>query len=123
MKILLIDDNKDVAEMLAKYLRLSGHDCSVSNDGRNGLNMIMNTKFDAVLLDLAMPEFSGKDVVDNLAEKNKIKDQPIILFTASSITNEEITELINKGAHSCLRKPIDPDVLIDYLNELKIKAS
>lgn len=105
--------------MLAKYLKSSSHEVSVSNDGRNGLNMIINNKFDVVLLDLAMPEFSGTDIIESLAKENKIKNQKIILFTASSKPEDEISELIKKGAHSCLKKPIDPDELLNYLEGLK----
>jgi len=119
LHILLVDDNKEITTMLAKYLKSSGHEVSVANDGRNGLNMIMNNKFDVVLLDIAMPEFSGKDVLESLEKENKIKNQKIILFTASSKSDEEISELIKKGAHSCLKKPIDPDELLNYLEGLK----
>jgi len=119
LHILLVDDNKEITTMLAKYLKSSGHEVSVSNDGRNGLNMIMNNKFDVVLLDLAMPEFSGTDVIESLTKENKIKNQKIILFTASSKSKEDISELIKKGAHSCLKKPIDPDELLNYLEGLK----
>ena len=119
LHILLIDDNKEITTMLAKYLKSSSHEVSVSNDGRNGLNMIINNKFDVVLLDLAMPEFSGTDIIESLAKENKIKNQKIILFTASSKPEDEISELIKKGAHSCLKKPIDPDELLNYLEGLK----
>lgn len=119
MKILLIDDNKDITEMLSKYLKLAGHDCLTANDGRNGLTIMLNQKFDAVLLDLAMPEFSGKDVIKSLEKKGKVTDQKIIIFTASSANEQELDELMQKGIHSCLKKPIDPDELISYLTNLK----
>ena len=118
MKVLIVDDNRDIADMLSKYLSLNNFDCSVSYNGRNGLSMIENQKFDVVLLDLAMPEFSGTDIINALARKNKIKDQTIIVLTASSKSEQEIDELIGKGIHSCLKKPIDPDYLVDYLKNL-----
>ena len=121
MKILLIDDNKDITELLSKYLRLSNHECHTSNDARNGLNMIENQKYDAVLLDLAMPDFSGVDVIHVLVEKNKIRNQRIIIFTASSKPNNDLDELIKMGVHSCLNKPMDPDELISYLENLEVK--
>jgi DNA-binding response OmpR family regulator len=60
-KILLIDDNESITEMMAKYVAGKGHDCTVANDGRNGLTLIEQEKFDIILLDLAMPEFTGVD--------------------------------------------------------------
>lgn len=108
----MIDDNVEITNMMSKFLRLNGHDCTVSNDGRNGLVLIENQKFDVVLLDIAMPEFTGYDVVEQLSNNGKLKENKIILFTASSVSNDKINEMINKGVHSCLRKPIGLDELL-----------
>lgn len=119
MKILIIDDNKDITEMLCKFFTAKDHECTLSNDGKNGLTMIENQKFDVVLLDLAIPDFSGKKIIDSLHKNGKIKNQKIVLFTASPTSQKEIDDMIEKGAHSHIKKPIDPDVLIDYLSTLK----
>lgn len=121
MKILTVDDNQDITDMLSKYLNMSGHDCTTSNDGRNALSMIESGNYDVVLLDLSMPDFSGIDVIDSLAEKNKISEQKIVVFTASSVSRSEIDKLVKKGAHSCLKKPIDPDELVKYVEDLNDK--
>lgn len=112
LKILMIDDNVEITNMMSKFLKLSGHDCTVSNDARNGLALIENQKFDTILLDVAMPEFSGYDVVEHLSKNDKLKENKIILFTASSVSNDKIDEMIKKGVHSCLRKPIGLDELL-----------
>jgi two-component system, OmpR family, response regulator len=112
MKILLVDDNQDITTMMHKYLTIKGHDCTVSNDGRNGLTLIEQQNFDVVLLDLAMPEFTGIDIVDNLYNSGKIKEKKIILFTASSVKDDEIKNLMKKGVHSCLKKPVKLDLLM-----------
>ena len=112
MQILLIDDNESITEMMSKYLTGKGHDCTVSNDGRNGLTLIEQRKFDAILLDLAMPDFTGIEVIEHLYKNGKINEHKIILFTASSVTDEEIQRLIKMGAHSCLKKPVKLDVLL-----------
>lgn len=125
MNILIIDDNTDITDMLSKYLKINGYNCDTSNDGRNALSAIESGSHDVILLDLSMPDFSGVDIINNLAEKNKISDKKIVLFTASSVTENETEDLIKKGAHSCLKKPIDPDELIKYLenlNEPKLKS-
>ena len=107
MKILIVDDNKTITEMLTKFLTVKGYDCVSSNDGRNGVNLMKKEKYDTVFLDMSMPDFGGKDVIDALEKENLLKDQRIIIFTASSISNEEIDELIKKdGVDSCLRKPV-----------------
>ena len=111
MKVLVVDDNEKITKMLSKWLTSKGHQCTVSNDGRNGLTMIMEQKFDTVFLDLSMPEFSGYDVIDSLEKAGKLKDQKIVLFTASTTTDSVIQKLIQKGVNSCLHKPVDLDVL------------
>ncbi|NIP62167.1 MAG: response regulator [Nitrosopumilaceae archaeon] len=118
---MIIDDNPDITEMITKYLKMSGHSCEFANDGRNGLNMIKSKKYDVVLLDLAMPGFSGTDVIDVLVKEGTIREQKVVIFTASSKPNEELDELTQKGVHSCLKKPIDPDSLVLYLESLNEK--
>ena len=115
MKILLIDDNETITEMMSKYLTAKGHQCSVANDGRTGLTLITEKKFDVILLDLAMPDFTGVDVIEHLQKNGKIKENKIILFTASSVTDAEIDALIKKGAHSCLKKPVKLAVLLQVI--------
>lgn len=119
MKILHIDDNHDITKMFSKYFKLKGHDVSVVNDGQNGLQMIENGKFDVILLDLAMPNFSGRDIVDHLYRNGTIHQYKIVALTASSVSDDDKIELKKKGTHSILRKPIDPDELLNYLEAVK----
>ena len=115
-KILIVDDNKEIADMLSKYLTLKDFEVSVANDGRNGLNLIQNNNFDTILLDLSMPDFSGMDVIDALEKDGKLKDNKIVLFTASSITNELLDQLLKKeGIHACVKKPVKLAELIQVI--------
>ena len=119
MKILIIDDNKDITKMFSKYMTIKGHSCSVVNDGRSGLNLIEKKIFDAIILDLAMPEFSGSDIIDALYESGKIKNVNIVTLTASSISDEVESTLKSKGVRLCLKKPIDPDVLLGHIQQFE----
>jgi len=123
LKILGIDDNIDINKLLSTVAKADGHDFRWVDNGRDGLKCIREEKFDAVLLDLAMPGFSGDEVIDSLVKENIIKKQPIILFTASSKTDEEIHELIKKGAHSCIRKPTNIQDLLKKLREISAEKS
>lgn len=119
MKILMIDDNEDITTAFSKYFIYKGHDCSVCNVGQNGLSMIENNSFDIILMDLAMPDFSGSDIVKSLYDRNLINDKLIIALTASSISDEAKDDLKKRGIHSILKKPIDPDELLDYIGKIK----
>ena len=119
MKILGIDDNEDLLSLCEIALSSEGHEYTGINNAREGLQAIRDKKFDVVLLDLAMPEFSGSDVIDALVKEGIIKKQKVIIFTASSATEDEYGPLLEKGAHSVLKKPIDPDDLAKFVHKLE----
>ncbi len=118
MKILGIDDNEDLLSLCEIALSSEGHEYTGINNSREGLQAIKDKKFDAVLLDLAMPDFSGTDVIDALVKEGIMNKQKVIIFTASSATEEEYGPLLEKGAHSILKKPLDIDVLIETLKKI-----
>ena len=118
MKVLGIDDNEDINKYLKSVAQSEGHTFVQVNNGVDGLTKIRNEDFDLVLLDIAMPDFSGKDVLDALAKDGLIKKQPIVLFTASSISDNEINEMISMGVHSCIRKPAPVDTILDTLEKI-----
>jgi len=118
MKVLGIDDNSDINMLLGTVLTASGHEFTSVTDGREGVKLIKQHPYDVVLLDLAMPEFSGFDVLDSLKKEGLIANQKIILLTASSITDEEISELLKTGVRSYLRKPLDIDVFVEKIQQV-----
>jgi len=118
MKILAIDDNKSITSMLEQMLDLEDHKVVVANDGRNGLTLIENDNFGAIILDLSMPEFSGLDVIDSLEKSGKINQVKIIVMTASIISDDELDGLKKRGVYACLKKPVEPDVLISLLQNI-----
>ncbi len=122
MKIHIIDDNVDITTMLSKYFVLRGHSCSVSNGGHNGLNMIIANPYDVILLDLAMPEFSGMDIVEELYRTGKIQKLNVVALTASSVSTEKEEHLKKRGVKAVLKKPIDPDTLLEHLQQFDRKV-
>ncbi len=117
LEILIIDDNEQITKMLTTFLELKEHKCTVANDGKEGLSIIKEGKHDVVLLDLAMPEFDGYSVIKDLEENNMLKEQKIIVFTASTITQEELDVLVDSGVSSYILKPIDIDLLLSKIIE------
>ena len=119
MNILAIDDNEDILKLLDTVITGEGHDFTQVGNGKEGIKLIEEQNFDAILLDLAMPEFSGLDVVESLKKSNKLKDQKIILFTASSATDKDISKLLqNEGVSSCIRKPVRVNSLMRKIEEI-----
>jgi two-component system OmpR family response regulator len=120
MKILGIDDNLDINELLSVALKGSGHEFSSVQSGKEGLEKLRQNSYDLVLLDMAMPEFSGIDVIDSLKRDGLMKKQKIVLFTASSITDEEMAELLKKGVSAFIKKPIEIDALLEKIDALSV---
>ena len=117
LEILIIDDNEQITKMLTTFLELKKHKCTIANDGKEGLDLIKENRHDVILLDLAMPEFDGYSVIKDLEENNALKDHKIIVFTASTITQDELDQLVTRGVTSYILKPIDIDILLSKLVE------
>jgi len=73
MKILGIDDNEDLLNLCETVLTSDGHEFTGINNGKEGLKAIRDKKFDVVLLDISMPDFSGVDVMNALVEEGIMK--------------------------------------------------
>ena len=117
LKILIIDDNEQITKMLSTFLDLKEQECTVANDGKEGLDIIKENRHDVVLLDLAMPEFDGYAVIKDLEDNNMLKNHKIIVFTASTITQEDLDGLVERGVKSYILKPIDIDILLSKIIE------
>ena len=115
MKVCIIDDNTSITGMFSKLLKMEGHEVVIANGGRAGLALLENDQYDATILDISMPEFSGIDVVDALNESGRIKEQKIVVLTASSVSNEELDKLKGRGVREVLKKPLQLDSLVATL--------
>ena len=111
MKILLVDDNKSITKVISQYLIIQGYQCTVSNEGKTGLILINSEKFDVILLDLAMPDFTGFDILDSLEASGLLKKLKIIILTAAELSENDITKLLKRGVNKVLKKPISLDAL------------
>ena len=120
MKILHIEDNENISEPIGMFLESHGHEYETTSDGKNGLQLIRKNGYDVVLLDLAMPNFSGYDVISALESDGSLGKEKIVILTASVITGEEMKELREMGVHSSLGKPI---IHSDLLTKLKLIES
>jgi DNA-binding response OmpR family regulator len=104
MRVLVIDDSKDVTEVVRYYCESKQIECLTANSAVEGLAFINNTKFDLVLLDMAMPEVTGLDVIKHLKMKKLLKTMPIVIFTASS-DPKLLSEVARLGVTERLKKP------------------
>jgi DNA-binding response OmpR family regulator len=116
MKVLVVDDNQDITDLLSRFLNAKGFETVVTNDPRNGLNLLREEKYDVVLLDISMPEVSGIDIIQKLEKDKVLKEQKIVIFSANAFTDSQINDLLKmEGIHDCLKKPIALNKLLTVI--------
>jgi DNA-binding response OmpR family regulator len=121
MKLLVIDDNKDLTEAIYETLDSPEIECKIINDGKTGLDEILNErgKYNLILLDIAMPDFSGMDILLKLKNEDMLRSENIIIFTASSITDIDIDDFLTSGAKGVLKKPVSLDDLTALIEKYR----
>jgi len=118
LNVLIIDDNEQITKMISTFLDMSNHDCTVVNDGKEGLELIKTKQYDSIVLDLAMPEFDGFEILDTLQKVDPSQISKIIILTASSIPLETVKKFKELGVSSCLQKPVDIDQLLSKITSV-----
>lgn len=106
-KILIIEDDIDIAEIKRDYLAISGCEAEIETDGVSGLNTALKGGFDLILLDIMLPKMDGFSVCRRLREK---LDIPILMVTAKKEDIDKIRGL-GLGADDYIVKPFSPSEL------------
>lgn len=105
MKILLVEDNIKLAESVADGLKTAGFLVDTANNGNDGIDMILSTDYDCVILDILLPDISGFDFCDFLRHEEKSR-VPIMMLTALDDVENRVKGL-QLGADDYLAKPFD----------------
>ena len=107
-KILIIEDDADIAAIERDYLVLSGYEVTICPDGASGLTAALEQPFDLLLLDLMLPEVDGFTICRRVRE---VKDIPILMATVLGKGVDKIRGL-GYGADDYIEKPFSPSVLV-----------
>ena len=110
-KILIVDDEADIIEILQFVLESNGYECITASDGEIGLNLAREANPDLIILDVMMPKINGYKISRLLKYDNKYKDIPILMITARS---QEEDKIIGEetGADEYITKPFNPLELV-----------
>jgi two-component system copper resistance phosphate regulon response regulator CusR len=120
MKLLIVEDEHDIASFLKKGLEENGHETHLAFDGEMGLRLAANVPFDVILLDIILPKINGLEVCKKL--RNELGyTKPIIMLTALGAT-DDIVEGLNIGADDYLVKPIKFKELLARLKALNRRS-
>jgi adenylate cyclase len=108
--ILVVDDNEDNRDMLARRLRRQGHEVLTAAGGRAALDALAGTAVDLVLLDVMMPDLDGYAVLQQLKADPTRRDIPVLMISALD-EMDSVVRCIQLGAEDYLSKPFDPVLL------------
>ena len=110
-KILIVDDEPDILKVVSFRLKKMGYNIFLAINGKEGLDLARKERPDLILLDLRLPVMDGYEVCRRLKADKELKHIPIILLTASNIT--EIREkLMQFKAEDYIIKPFEPQELL-----------
>lgn len=107
-KILIVEDDQDIAEIERDYLNVSGYETDITDNGMTSLSMLENSDYALVLLDLMLPGMNGFEVCKRMREKTDI---PILFVTARREDIDKIRGL-GLGGDDYIEKPFSPGVLV-----------
>ena len=103
--ILLIEDNRGIAEMVGEFLERRGYAVDYAGDGVTGLHLAVGQSFDVIVLDLMLPGMDGLDLCRKLRQEAK-KSTPVLMLTARDTLQDKLTGL-DAGADDYLVKPFE----------------
>jgi len=115
LKIVIIEDEPDTAEMYAEMMRISGYEVVKYYGGLSAVAHLADQDPEAVILDLMMPDLSGLEVLNYIKEKPDLSDLPVIIVSAKTMP-EDVEKGLKAGAVAYLTKPVsfaDLKVAID----------
>ncbi len=106
--ILVIDDDKNIREVVKLYLRKEGYEVTEAADGAIGVDLFFGKQYDLVILDIMMPVQDGIETIKQIRAKSNV---PVIMLTAKGETFDKVLAL-ELGADDYIVKPFDPKELV-----------
>lgn len=120
-QIIIVEDERDIADLVAMRLKRERYEVDVAHDGLEGLNKIRSARPDLVLLDLMLPKMSGMEVATELRKDPRTADVPIIMLTAKGEESDVVVGF-HVGADDYVTKPFSMSVLLARIAALLRRA-
>jgi DNA-binding response OmpR family regulator len=116
-KILVVDDEPGVVEIVRVNLQWEGYDVCEAFDGQEGWDKVRSEKPDLVILDVMMPQMSGLELLERIKTAPPICDVPVIMLTVRA-GDTDIIQGLEKGAVEYLIKPFEPLNLVRMVKKI-----
>ena len=114
MKILFVDDLPDTRDVFRIAFGLQGHSTRLACNGVEAVDAVREEAFDAIIIDVEMPQMNGWDAVQEIRRLDNGRYIPIVMFTAYG-NGENERKALSVGANSLVQKPISPPELISHV--------
>ena len=115
MKILVVDDEVRIREVVSEYAKVSGFECDQASDGLEAIEMVIKNDYDCIVLDIMMPRKDGLAVLKDLRDRNDTT--PVLMLTAKSTVDDKCQGLYS-GANDYLGKPFAMKELVARIKNL-----
>ncbi len=121
-RILFIDDDTDALETYVKAVSLANHEADVASSVLDGWEMIQETEYDLIFVDLNIPEVSGFELIEKLSLDENTKSIPVVVISALP-EDDLIDEVLSAGAQLFLEKPVALVDLFAVIEKFETKSS
>ncbi|HVF11054.1 MAG TPA: response regulator [Abditibacteriaceae bacterium] len=121
MRILFVDDLSDTRDVFRIAFGLQGHSTRLAGNGTEAVDAVREEKFDAIIIDVEMPEMNGWDAVQEIRQLDNGRNVPIVMFTAYGNGDNE-RKAHAAGANGLVQKPISPPELISEVARFRQAA-
>ena len=115
-KILVVDDEQDIVNTVQYRLKACDFNVITANNGKEGLEKVINEKPDLVLLDINMPIMDGHEMLERIRSRPDLRDIPVIMLTAYS-DRRDISKAADLGIEQYVTKPFDFADLMDKISK------
>ncbi len=122
-KILVVDDEEDIARVVVKIMESRGHTVTTANDGPEALERVAADKPDVVILDLNLPKMDGYEVCRQIKSSDQTRHIPVVMMTAAYVRVEDADRGTALGADEYVVKPFLREVLIHNVERLIDKSA
>jgi two-component system phosphate regulon response regulator PhoB len=118
LRVLVIEDERDLVDGLVYNLQREGYDTIVSHDGQEGLRKAQTLLPDLILLDIMLPGLSGTEILRELRAGERTRDIPVIIISARAEETDQVVGF-SMGADDYVTKPFSPRVLMQRIKALQ----
>jgi DNA-binding response OmpR family regulator len=121
-RVLLVEDERSIRDLVSKQLRRAGFDCRSTGDGREALQLVLEEHFDVVVLDLMLPHVDGMTICRTMRRQGVNQESPILMLTARRAEADKV-EGLQSGADDYVTKPFGVAELTARVEALTRRAS